>query len=93
MFPREGLVHHPPDRGVSAWIGHLGSPDAELGGEIVHVPERAGREEGLPDRANEPVAPALGCARYRWQARRTAPSWFCNQTLTRCVQGQLIESC
>lgn len=40
--------------------GHLGPPDVELGVEIIHVPERAGQKEVLPDIAEGPLDLTLG---------------------------------
>lgn len=50
---------HPPGRRVNTRVGDLDSPGIELGIEIIHVPERAGQEEVLPDIAEGPLDLAL----------------------------------
>ena len=61
----KGLVHHTPAGGVNPRVGDLGPPGVKLGIEIIHVPERAGQEEVLPDIAERALDLALGLGPIR----------------------------
>ena len=56
----ESLSDDPPGGGVGAWVGDRIEPMAELGVQVVEVPERAGEEEVLADIAVRPLNLALG---------------------------------